>query len=173
MCVKSFLVILSNINKRPNEKKNFAELRTKREYPYFFQHKTNHRSIVNQDGFEVNFNSASEKFNQPISILFDLDNNVHILHENRPPRPIFSMRSSSKSVSSLFNSFVICYIAEEVHLTFLLNFECYSQRYRGVAVASLRGDFATLGVSFTEGEGSLPKVVLTSPSGRGGFGFPL
>ncbi|KGN53321.1 putative glucose-6-phosphate 1-epimerase [Cucumis sativus] len=39
------------------------------------------------------------------------------------------------------------------------------QRYRGVAVASLRGDFATLGVSFTEGEGSLPKVVLTSPSG--------
>lgn len=38
-------------------------------------------------------------------------------------------------------------------------------RYRGVAVASLGGNSATLGVKVTEGEGNLPKVVLTSPLG--------
>lgn len=65
-------------------------------------------ATVNQDGFEVNFNSVSEKFNQPISIFFDIDNNVDILHENCPPHPIFSMRSSSKSVSFFFQLF--CYL---------------------------------------------------------------
>lgn len=64
---------------------------------------------------------------------------------------------------------VICYIVEEVHWTLLRNCERSRHRYRGVAVASLRGDFATLGVNVTEGEGNLPKVVLTSPSGRWGF----
>ncbi|XP_022136851.1 putative glucose-6-phosphate 1-epimerase [Momordica charantia] len=38
-------------------------------------------------------------------------------------------------------------------------------KYKGVAAASLRGDFATLGMNVTEGEGNLPKVVLTSTSG--------
>lgn len=116
----------------------------------------------------MNFNSAPEKFNQAISIFLEIDNNVDILHENRPPHPISSMPSSSKSVSSFFgvDYFVICYIAGEVHLNLLRNCERSRHRYRGVAVASLRGDFATLGVNVTEGEGNLPKVVLTSPSGR-------
>lgn len=77
----------------------------------------NDHSDWKQDGLEVNFNSATDKLNQAISIFFDTDNNVDIFHENRPPHPISSLRSSSKSVSSFFGmDFFDIGIAESVQL---------------------------------------------------------